>query len=146
MTQLPTDDDQQWLLRELAEIVRARGWEPFLSAPIVQPTPEYFPDPVASPAAALDRVTRRLMQYAGLGGLEVEITSFEDTYIEGDTEATSCKQIAGCFYGVGDGHCHFGVNADLPPDIEHLAGVMAHEVAHAYRAHHRLCCEDPDRE
>jgi hypothetical protein len=146
MISLPNDDDQKWLLRELVEIARARGWEPFLCAPIVQPTPEYFPDPVDSAAAALDRVTRRLMQYAGLGGLDVEITFFEDAYVEGAVETTSCKQIAGCFYGVGDGRCHFGVNADLPSDIEHLAGVMAHEVAHAYRAYHRLCCEDPDRE
>jgi hypothetical protein len=146
MRYLPSDDEQAWLVRELAEIIRTRGPEPFLRAPIVEPTPEYFPDPVDSLTAALDRVTRRLMQYAGLGGLDVEITSFGDGDAQGTAETTDCRQIAGCFYGVERGRCHFGVNADLPPDIEHLAGVMAHEVAHAYRAYHQLCCDDNDHE
>jgi hypothetical protein len=146
MRYLPTEDEQEWLLRELGAIFRARGSEQFIQAPIVEPTPEYFPDPVDSLAAGLDRVTRRLLQYAGLGGLDVELRSFRGGQSKTTRRGTHCRRIAGCFLGIEDGCCRFGINVDLPPEIEDLAGVMAHEVAHAYRAYHQLCPDDNEME
>jgi hypothetical protein len=146
MRYLPTLDDQEWLLRELGQLVEARGAEAFVAAPIVLPTPRFFPDPVDSPAAAADRITRRLLQYAGLHEFDVKISLFEDSEIESSGDATRCEGIAGCFLGLADGCCHLGLNADLLPDVEKLAAVMAHEVAHAFRAHHGLGRADRDEE
>ena len=148
MRYLPLEEEQDWLLREMAGLIAARGYEPFVCAPIVRPTPEYFPDPVRSLPEALDRVTRRLLEYAGLGELDARIDWFDSADEEGlaKEDAEHRARVAGCFFGIVDGCCHFGVNRDLPQMIERLAGVMAHEVAHAYRAHHALCVDDPDKE
>lgn len=142
MQHVPDRDERKWLLQGLAGIIGARGFEQFVLSPIVEPTPKFFPDPVASLAAGLDRVTRRLMQYAGLGALDVRIDSFRGGELEEGEDATHCWRVAGCFLGIDNGYCRFGINLDLPPDIEHLAGVMAHEVAHAYRAHHGIESDD----
>lgn len=149
MEYLPTREDQLWLLRELAAIVRVRGAEQFLQSPIVEPTPEFFPDPVTSLWTGLDRVTRRLMQYAGLGGLDLTIEAFEgdDDELHDASAAGEWRRcVAGVFAGIEGGRCRFGINAGLKPDLEDLAGVMAHEVAHAYRCHHQLQRDDRDAE
>jgi hypothetical protein len=146
MRYLPTDEDQEWLLRELAELIRVRGIDTFVASPIVRPTSEFFPDPVDSPGAALDRITRRLLQYAGLGGLDMHVELFEHGEVEETRDGTRCRSIAGCFLGIENGCCHFGINVEAASDVEHLAGVMAHEVAHAYRAHHPLRSTEGDEE
>jgi hypothetical protein len=146
MRYLPTDEDQEWLLRELAELIRVRGIDPFVASPIVQPTPEFFPDPVESPEAALDRITRRLLQYAGLGDLDMRVELFEHEDVEDTRDGTRCRSIAGCFLGIENGCCRFGINVEVASDAERVAGTMAHEVAHAYRTHHHLCCADREKE
>ena len=65
MQHVPDRDEREWLCRELAGLIQARGFEHFVRSPIVEPTSEYFPDPARSLVAGLDRVTRRLTQYAG---------------------------------------------------------------------------------
>src|SRR5205814_2701759 len=44
------------------------------------------------------------------------------------------------------GCAHFAFNETAPSDPEHMAGVMAHEVAHAYRTFHQLADEAADRD
>jgi hypothetical protein len=137
MQDLPSEQEQHWLLVSTAALIRLTGHEPFLINPIVEPTPEFFPDPWTYSSRGLDRVVRRLMQYAGLDDLQVEIQPFQQ---EGDSTA------AGLFMGIEDGKCRFGFNVHAPADAENMAGVMAHEVAHAYRAHHGLMKEDRQEE
>ena len=139
MKYLPTRREQEWLLEELARLIQARGLDSFVATPIVLPTSEFFPDLVDSLHATVDRITRRLLQYAGLGALDAQVLSFKHGQIKRENEATHCQAIAGCFLGIKDGCCRFGINVEVAPDVEQLAGVMAHEVAHAYRSHHGLC-------
>jgi hypothetical protein len=75
------------------------------------------------------------MQYADLGSLEAQVDLFG-----GD------DSVAGLFLGLKSGSCAFGFNVNVPADAEVMAGVMAHEVAHAYRAVHGLHDPDPTRE
>jgi hypothetical protein len=145
MRYLPTDKDQEWLLHELAELIRARGSDAFLRSPIVRPTSAFFPDRVDSLPAALDRITRRLLQYAGVGQLDMRLELSELDFAM-SPEGTHCQAIVGCFFGIQDGCCHFGVNRHLDPDPELLAGIMAHEVAHAYRAFHKLASVEREKE
>jgi hypothetical protein len=145
MRYLPTDDEAEWLLQALAALIRACGAEQFLKAPIVEPASEYFPDRVDSPEAALDRITRRLMQYAGLGDLEVGISYFEED--SGRSPGTPGWGTAGLFIGIEGACCKFGINASMiEQDMSYVAGVMAHEVAHAYRQRHQLRSADPEEE
>jgi hypothetical protein len=81
-----------------------------------------------------------------MGELDVSLEFFEHGQVEETKTGTRCHGIAGCFFGMDGGCCRFGVNLNISPDIEQLAGVMGHEVAHAYRSHHRLQVDDRDRE
>jgi len=135
MEYLPTAEEQEWLVDGLSGILRDRGTRQFLSMPIVEATPRFFPDDWESPLHGVDRVVRRLMQYADLGSLKAQVDLFG-----GD------DSVAGLFLGLKGGCCAFGFNANVPGDAEVMAGVMAHEVAHAYRAVHGLRDPDPTRE
>jgi hypothetical protein len=146
MDRLPSTDEQEWLLRELARLVAARGARSFLEAPIVLPTPEFFPDPIRSPGELIDRVTRRLMQLAGLGELDVGFSSLAGESRDDTPAGVVCERASACFYGIEDGRCHFGVHEELEADPHEIAGVMAHEVAHAYRARHDLVRGDDHEE
>ena len=148
MDYLPTQEEQDWLLDELANLIARRGNEPFLVMPIVLPTKRFFPDPWAFSHEGLDRVVRRLMQYAGLTDLDVRVLTFLESGT-GPTEDSLplCgKSTAATFLGIADGCCLFGFNERSPVNDEYMAGVMGHEVAHAYRAHFGLMETDLQRE
>jgi hypothetical protein len=147
MQALPTSEEQAWLLSNLGEIVQQRGYAPFVLAPIVEPTAEFFPECRGSAAYLLDRSTRRLLQYAGLHELEPVLGVFSDDDLPASMvpKEPSCT-VAGCFIGIEDRRCYFGLNSGQDADAEHLAGIMSHEVAHAYRARHGLVRDQKDEE
>ena len=124
-----------------------RGCEVLICAPILEPTRKFFPDPWEASLLGLDRVTRRLLQYAGLGELDVRLERFsQNVSPRNRVKGRTCGVIAAYFAGIRDGSCHFGINDQQTSDPEHLAGIMCHEVAHAYRNFHGLCVEDRDEE
>ncbi len=135
---LPTEKQQAWLIDALAELLGRQGTRQFLSMPLVEPTRRFFPDPWSFSEAGLDRVTRRLMQYAGLADLDVTILPFDRIATVERKRLCVQENVAGFFLGIEDGRCTFGFNVNAPADEEHMAGIMAHEVAHAYRAYHGL--------
>lgn len=145
---LPTGAEQKWLLENLAKLVGQRGYEPLVLHPIVEPTRRFFPEHRGDTLYVLDRTTRRLMQYAGLGQLLVQLEFFSDTQVrEGvGVRPTRCASAAALFSGIDRGRCRFGVNMEQSGDAEHLVGVMCHEVAHAYRAQHGLNVPEEDEE
>jgi hypothetical protein len=56
---LPAPDEQRWLLDELTTLIRRRGYSTFVSAPVLEPRPEHFPE-------GTTEATRRLLVYADL--------------------------------------------------------------------------------
>jgi len=142
---LPSADDQVWLVDALGELLRRRGTRQFLSMPLVEPTPRFFPDPWSFSAEGLDRVVRRLMQYADLGTLEVQIGTFAHPGVSTKHDLGATNSVAGLFLGLESGCVYFAFNEHAPADAAFTAGVMAHEVAHAYRAFHQLN-DDTDRD
>ena len=131
------DDEQKWLTRYLRKLIEKNGWEHFVAAPIVEPTRRYFPEGWDGTGRDVHIVTQRLMHFAGLGDLRVHMTSY------GQSEY---GHIAGWFTGIEDGRCTFGVAVSQLRDPEAAAGVMAHEVAHAWRHHHDVVADSRDRE
>jgi len=136
---LPTTEEQKWLVSRLADLIASRGAGQFVDMPLVEPTREFFPDPWTFSHEGLDRLVRRLMQYAGLRELDATV----GTYVEMDAAGRSASQdhvpsTSGLFMGIDGGRCLFAFNEQAPADAEFMAGVMCHEVAHAYREFHGL--------
>ena len=97
-------------------------------------------------------VARRLLVYAGLGDLTLRLDIGE--YAErvrghdhhGHLTEHAGEGAAAWFAGIEGGDCWFGLDASHlgTPDV--LVGAFAHEVAHAYRAHHGLVVRDAAHE
>ena len=139
MQHLPGEEEREWLLDGLAELVRKAGLAPFVAAPILDTTRRFLPEPYSPTLPAVDRLTRRLMQYAGLGNLDVRLEPYTPE------EADDPHALA-YFAGIERGTATFGINVDQVADLEPIAGVMAHEVAHAFRRHRGLAIDDREEE
>ncbi len=152
MQYLPEPEQQSWLLAELATLIGRRGFATFVAAPLLEPRPEHFPDRWRPDAIGVRRLARRLLSYADLGGLDVEVELYQnDIDIEridarGRATSFSHQGAAAWFAGIEDGTCLFGADVRQLSTPDSFAGTMAHEVAHAYRRRHRLEVSDHDRE
>jgi hypothetical protein len=81
------------------------------------------------------------MDYAGLDHLDLYVQPFVNEWSEGDEEERP-RYVIGFFRGIEEGTCLFGIHEPALEDPEYLTGVMAHEVAHAFRHHHGLAVAD----
>jgi hypothetical protein len=144
MAELPAPLEREWLWAALETLVEARGEEPFLRAPIVLPDDRFFPDRWSADEHGVARLARRLLGYAGLGHLEVEVevfteaTEVREVGLDGRASATSHVGAAAWFAGIRGGTCLFGAEADQLGDPVGIVGAMAHEIGHAYRRSYRL--------
>lgn len=137
MEVLPEDGERAWLLDELARLIAAAGSETLLASPVIEPSDRWFPDPWTADGDGIERVLRRLLGYAGLGGLEltIELDRFSDAAgeVRLDGRAGGHRGTAAWFAGIHGGVCAFGVDTAQLGDPAGLVGTLAHEVAHAYR-------------
>ncbi len=150
MAQPPSPLEREWLWSALATVITARGEAPFLTAPILLPDDACFPDRWTPDAAGVQRLAKRLLAYAGLPQLEVDVEMFtgetdvREVGLDGRASATSHAGAAAWFAGIRNGRCQFGAETDQLGDPGGLVGAMAHEIAHAFRRTYRL--EHRDRE
>lgn len=142
MEVLPAADERKWLGRYLRKLIERRGCGQFVAAPILLPLPAVFPVQWNGKVADVHRLTQHLMYYAGLAHLDMRLTGFTADDLEGVMDAGT----AGWFAGIEHGRALFGVHVAQLRDAEGAVGVMAHEVAHAWRAEHKLVAEVRDRE
>lgn len=152
---LPSPEERDELLRALKGLVEARGHLPLVASHLLEPSPAYFPDAWRPDEDGAANVARRLLGYAGLGHLEVEVTAGEGTQevdrshestVGGTSESWHRAGSVGWFSGIRDGVCSFGVDLASLGDAEGLVATMCHEVAHAYRRVHGLEVEDRELE
>lgn len=135
---------REWLLESLAQLVQRQGYERFITAPLLTATPACFPDRWAPNETGARRMIQRLLGYAGLGRYELQIETYEleaqRDHLDGvGVRSASRKQGAAAWFGsIDDGVLHFGIEVDGLKEPESLAGTLGHEVAHAFRHHHRL--------
>jgi hypothetical protein len=136
---LPGEDEADYLLAGLANLIRQRGIETFVSAPILLAEPRFFPDALEARAGGASVLLRRLLAYAGLAPKRLDIELFGDDdrgQVVGDEPARD--HVAAWFMDIDDGVYRFGVREAELRDEQSLIGTLGHEVAHAYRHHHRL--------
>src|SRR6185295_869354 len=121
---LPPAHRQKQLMQHLAELLSLKGHKRFLESPLRQPTPEHFPDPWSPDARGVRTMLQRLLSYAGLGDLQVELQmagTRTSVHLIQETGA-SALHAAAWFAGIDDGVARF----------------VAHEVCHSYRHYHEL--------
>jgi hypothetical protein len=140
---LPPAEEETFVLDELAELARSAGSSSFQHGPILEPTPRYFPDRWRPDEAGALTLAHRLMEYAGLGHLRAEAVAFATEHRD---DAEDTREIAAWFAGIENGCCFFGIQRRHLRTPEELAGILAHEVAHAYRHEHGLVRGDRDLE
>jgi hypothetical protein len=151
MAEIVSPADREWLLRELRELI-AQQPEPFLNAPILEPTPRWFPDAFEANEQGIGVLLLRILCYAGLEKLDVQVDTFSqpDEVREiderGEAKSWGHEGAAAWFAGIAEGRCHFGVAVERIGDPEMLVASLCHEVAHAWRHVHGLDEADRDLE
>ncbi len=149
---LPQDEDQSWLLGELAGLIKRQGFETLVNAPMIEPTAMFFPDRWAGGEPSMRRLAQRLLHYAGLGEFVAVVHIYEeDPDRRGDVEGKPMplrnESVDVWFIGFardqqGRRTCRLGVEAIAMRDPGPLVASTARAVAAAYRAHHELVVKD----
>lgn len=167
---LPPQQEQLWLIDQLALLVAHAGERPLIRAPIRRPTIDDFPDPWTGNLTSLRRLCLRLLSYAEVIGPEVSVEAAEPQPQRrsvplsppGPAPGTGASQIAGIepdgrirwrrgepiwFQDLHEGTLRFGYDPSAPlhGDIQ-LVGAVAREVARAWRQLHALVHPDPTTE
>lgn len=142
---LPPKEERGPLLEAIAALVKEHGAGPFLEHPLIEPNDACFPDPWSPDAIGAERMLRRLLGYAGLQRYDLHLQLYEGEVqrslvagVGGIAETTHKEGAAAWFAGIQGDVCHFGIDQSGLDDPERLAGVLSHEVAHAWRAHRRI--------
>lgn len=145
------------MIDELAYLIERCGRATFVEAPLRLPTDADFPDPWNGDVESLKALLQRILGFAGLHGLELRVEAFagERTidHVDVRGEAVYRHQGAAAWFGGLDRRvsasdtAHFGCEERLLGNGgEALVGVLAHEVAHAFRHAHGLVRERIDEE
>lgn len=156
---LPPLEERDWLIARTAELIAAFGFRGYVQAPLLEPTPEFFPDAWAGGEASVRRVLLRLLRYAGfacsadrkLGELEVEVVLHaSDPARRGEVVGqppTIRGQDPNAWFvrletrkggGGASRVAHFAVEELALREPENLVPALARAVAHCVRAVHEL--------
>ena len=127
----PAAGDPSRLLARLTSIVARVGIATFVRAPLVHLDPTFFPDPWTAAPKELRTALRRMMRYAGLGELRVELVDRRDEVGAADAtgEPVAFEELVGTTV-------RFAMFALGRP--EELVGSMCMAVATAWWAARRL--------
>ena len=141
--ELPSPERQERLLAGLGNLVRRRGPDALVAAPVLLPTNKYFPDAWSTTLRGIKRLIRRLMCYAELPDLRVSLRVYhredaQEVSVDGQLVPTLESTAAAWFGGIDGDQCWFGLDIAQLDDPEQLVGTLCHEVAHAYRTYHAL--------
>lgn len=139
---LPPAAERAQLAEQLGELVARRGVGPLVNALLVQPNADFFPDRWAGGEASVRRVLLRLLRYAGLAELDVEVVLLD----EDPDKRAGAPAPRGSFglqtqlwlTGITAGRCRVAIEATLLRDPSSFVAAAARAVAHAYRRHHGL--------
>jgi hypothetical protein len=152
MELLPRSAERTALLSALRTLIARRGYGTFLKTPLVEPTPEWFPDRWEPTTAGVERLARRILALAGLERLRARVELYRNPEeiravdAHGRPSAWGHTGAAAWFAGIHDGVCHFGAERGGLADAAHVVAAMCHEVAHAYRERHGLVIDDDHEE
>lgn len=127
--------DDERLFDDLAGLLAANGVSDFVFAPILLPTDEFFPDAWRGDLRSAEVMLRRLMAHARLSSLPFSLRLDTDPgWAEDESSEPPHRDAAAFFAGVNEfGTYLFGIRAAHLSEPMALAGILAHETAHAWR-------------
>jgi hypothetical protein len=138
---LPPPPEREWLINQTADLL-ARGGDSactaYLRAPMLEPTPAYFPDRWAGGEASVRRLLLRLLRYAGHPNIDVEVEIHEeDPARRGDVQNKPApmrgKDPVAWFVRREGEVLHFACEEAILREPENLVPALARAVAHAHR-------------
>lgn len=141
---LPSANERDDVLAELAALVAARGYEHLALAPLIGAEPSFFPDRWAGGAASVTRMLKRLFVYADLESLPCRVVVEPDVGL--GPMAPAGIGAHAWLYKLEDGTAVVGVRESSIRDPGLLASALARVTAEAWRAHHRIAVIDTIRE
>lgn len=127
--------DEEKLFDELAGLLATNGVADFVFAPILLPTHHFFPDAWRGDLRSAEVMLRRLMAHARLSSLPFSLRLDTDPgWTEDESYEPPHRDAAAFFAGVNEfGTYLFGIRAAHLGEPMALAGILAHETAHAWR-------------
>ncbi|MFA5073895.1 MAG: hypothetical protein WC539_08385, partial [Nitrospirota bacterium] len=152
MADLLEIEDQDWLINALTDLVRAKGEERFLSAPLLEPNSQFFPDEWEPSIRGVELLARRVLFYAGLEHLQPHVSTFSQTNKMyemnefGGAKSWGHEGAAAYFTGIDGRRCCIAVAEERINEPEVLIATLCHEVAHAWRTVHNLVTDDRDED
>lgn len=139
---VPSPEERGWVLARLADLVRRRGHEHFVLAPLLEPTETYFPDPWGGGAASLERVVRRLLIYADLDEADVDVKIYADDEVGGPLVPAGIGSPA-WFVRNHEKTVHVAARETAMKDPMLLVPALARVVAEAWRSWYGITTSDP---
>jgi hypothetical protein len=136
---IPAKEERDALVAALAELIAEHGHSDFLGSPILTASAAHFPDPWRADEDGAAAMLRRLLWWQRLGDVPFTMEEFDaERTVEvrddhGSTFVRPLHGVAAWFAGRDGKTLRFGVNVRVLTAPEALAGVLAHEVAHAWR-------------
>jgi hypothetical protein len=135
---LPPPPEREWLITQTAELLASQGHASYLRAPMLEPTPAYFPDRWAGGEASVRRLLLRLLRYAGHPDIDVEVVIHEeDPARRGEVLAKPApmrgKDPVAWFVRREGEKMHFACEEAILREPENLVPALARAVAHAHR-------------
>ncbi|MEM6291477.1 MAG: zinc ribbon domain-containing protein [Myxococcota bacterium] len=134
---LPEEDDQRWLVEQLASLVRARGHEHLLLAPLLEPDETYFPDPWQGGALSLERLMTRLCVYADLEEATIELKIHPDDDVGGQVSPAGIGAAIWLVRRQGN-TLHYAARASTLRDPGVAVPAAARAIAEGWRRWHGL--------
>jgi len=146
----PPAAEQEELLAGLADLVGRCGAEPLVSSLLLTPSPEFFPDRWGGGELSVRRLLLRLLRYAGLDALAVEVTIYgieDERAREGQPVGARGGNLSEIWWvNLGGAKARFGVEGSVLADPTAAAAAAARATAQAFRAVHRLTAANAGQE
>jgi hypothetical protein len=129
----PTAEERSWLLERLAELVRDGGFAPFVSAPLVEPSDDWFPEEWQPTAAGVELLIRRLLFHAHMPELRVEVADLRAALPPSATIGLKASEVS--YAGLASGRVRFELHRLGDDD---LLGILCHEIGRAFLDHAQI--------
>lgn len=138
---LPAPEDRAWIVEQMKALVAHGGYEHLVLAPQLEPDERFFPDPWTGGRPSLRRLLRRLLVYADMPELAIEVVVHDDTDVGGPVEPAGVGSLV-WFVRKQDRTLHFAARASALRDPIQVVPAAARAVAEGWRAHQRLTRSD----
>jgi hypothetical protein len=146
---LPPPPEREWLLSQTAELLARDGHAAYLRAPLLEPTPRWFPDHWGGGEASVRRIVLRLLRYAGHRDFDAEVVIHEEDPARRGTVQNKPAPMRGkdpvAWFVRREGQVlHFACEEAILREPENLVPALARAVAHAHRVLAKL--DNPDNQ